>query len=189
VCVCVCARVCVCVCVCPLLKSKLLDQSWWNLARKYIFKAGRFLAGFWACTPTPWDQGGPKRGPGCLCSLNRPIWQKLYTTKVVGHTCLVGANHICGSIIWIWKDPGSMCFWSHGQSFSNRVYKTKVVVHLTSSQLGQVWTPTPIPFPLPRVRGPKMGSWLALQPQPTYTAMSKWSEARMWRGKIADILI
>jgi hypothetical protein len=33
-----------------------------------------------------------------------------------------------------------MCFWSHGQSFSGKVYYTKVVAHHPNSQLGQVLT-------------------------------------------------
>jgi hypothetical protein len=34
----------------------------------------------------------------------------------------VGADHIFGPEIQIWKDLGPMCFWSHGQSFSGKVY-------------------------------------------------------------------
>jgi hypothetical protein len=34
----------------------------------------------------------------------------------------VGADHIFGPVIRIWKDLGPMCFWSHGQSFSGKVY-------------------------------------------------------------------
>jgi len=33
-----------------------------------------------------------------------------------------------------------MYFWSRGQSFSGRVYKTKVVMHLPNSWLSQVLT-------------------------------------------------
>jgi hypothetical protein len=50
-----------------------------------------------------------------------------------------------------------MSFWTHGQSFSGKVYKTKVVVHLPSINVGQVSTPTPIPLPLPRIKSPKWG--------------------------------
>jgi hypothetical protein len=33
-----------------------------------------------------------------------------------------------------------MYFWSHGQSFSGTVFKTKVVMHLPNSRLGQFLT-------------------------------------------------
>jgi hypothetical protein len=55
-------------------------------------------------------------------------------------TVLVGADHIFGTLIRIWKDLGHMCFWSHAQSFSGKVYYTRVVAHHPNSQLGQVWT-------------------------------------------------
>jgi hypothetical protein len=35
---------------------------------------------------------------------------------------LVGADHVFGPVIWIWKDLGPMCFWSHSQSFSGKDY-------------------------------------------------------------------
>ena len=44
-------------------------------------------------------------------------------------TVLVGADLIFGTLIRIWKDLGHMCFWSHGQSFSGKVYYTRVVAH------------------------------------------------------------
>jgi hypothetical protein len=50
-------------------------------------------------------------------------------------------DHIVRSEIWIQKDLGlAMYFWSHGQSFIGRVYKTNVVVHVPNSQLGQALT-------------------------------------------------
>ncbi len=45
------------------------------------------------------------------------IKQKLQASPV-----LVGADHVFGPVIWIWKDLGPMCFRSHGQSFSGKVY-------------------------------------------------------------------
>ena len=80
--------------------------------------------------------GGPKQGLERIYSLNRETRQKFYKTKVVGMV-LVGADHIFGPVIWIWKDLDPMCFWSHGQSFSGKFYYTKGVVLLPSSQLGQ----------------------------------------------------
>ncbi len=68
----------------------------------------------------------------------------------------MGVDHIFGPIIWIWKDLGPMYFWSHGQSFSGKVYQTKVRVHLPNSKVGQVLIPTPIALPL-RVGSLKWG--------------------------------
>ena len=50
-----------------------------------------------------------------------------------------------------------MCFWSHGQSFSGKVYKTKVIVHLPNSS-GSGFDPYTYPFTLTQGRGAKMGS-------------------------------
>ena len=72
-----------------------------------------------------------------------------------------------------------MCFWSHGQSFSGKVYKTKVIMHLPNSKVGQVLTHTPIPLPLPRVGGAKMGSGQLCSLKPP----TQLREARMSRGK------
>ncbi len=60
-------------------------------------------------------------------------------------------------IIRIKKDLGAICFWSHGQSFSSKVYITKVRVHLQNSKVGQVLTPTLINLFLPRVGARKQG--------------------------------
>ena len=43
--------------------------------------------------------------------------------KLQGTPNLVGAGHLIGPQIWIWKDLGPMCFWSSGLSLSRRVYK------------------------------------------------------------------
>jgi hypothetical protein len=53
---------------------------------------------------------------------------------------LVGADHIFGPEIWIRKDLGPMCFWSHGQLFSGNFYYTKGVVLLPNGKVGQVLT-------------------------------------------------
>jgi hypothetical protein len=50
-----------------------------------------------------------------------------------------------------------MCFWSHSQTFSGKVYNSKVRVHLPNSKVGQVLTPTPIALFLPRVGSLKWG--------------------------------
>jgi hypothetical protein len=96
-------------------------------------------------------------GLGWLCSLN-PVLTKLNKTKDVAPTnVLVEVKHIFWPVIWIQKDLGPMCFWSNGQSFSGKVYNTKVAVHLPNIIMGQVFTPTPIPSALHRVGSPKWG--------------------------------
>jgi hypothetical protein len=72
-----------------------------------------------------------------------------------------------------------MCFWSHGQSFSGKVYETKVIVHLPNSKVGQVFITTPIPLFVPRVEGPK---------PPTQLRASK-AKLACQEVKIADIPI
>jgi len=57
----------------------------------------------------------------------------------------MGADHIFVPVIQIWKDVGPRCFWSHVQSFSGKVYYTKVVLRLPNSKVVQVLTPTRIP--------------------------------------------
>ncbi len=113
------------------------------------------------------------QGLESIYSLNR---------ELQGRSVLVGADHIFGPIICIWKDLVPMCFWSHGQSLSGKVYETKVIAYLPNSKVGQVLTHTPIPLPLPRVGGPN-GLRTTFQPQTTHTAASKRSEASMSRGK------
>ena len=72
--------------------------------------------------PDPRGQGALKQGMGCIYSLNRETRQNFYKTKVVVKDYFSGADHIFGTLIRIWKDLGPMCFWSHGQSFSGKVY-------------------------------------------------------------------
>ncbi len=142
------------VCVCPVQKYILLDQSSLNLVWGPNFTRARSQAMFWplGCTP---GSGGPKQGLQSIYSLNCETRQKFYKTKVVGNVFLVGADHIFGPVIRIWKNLGPMCFWCHGQSFSGKVYETKVIVHFSNRKVGQVLTHTPISLTLPRVRGPK----------------------------------
>ncbi len=72
--------------------------------------------------PNPRGQGGPKLGLGCIHSRKSETRQHFYKTKVIGKDCFSGADHIFGPVIWIWKDLGPMCFWSHGRTFSGKVY-------------------------------------------------------------------
>jgi hypothetical protein len=58
--------------------------------------------------------------------------------KLYGRSVLVGADYSFGPIIWIWKDLGPMCFWSHSQSFSGKISKMKLLQHLPNKKMGQV---------------------------------------------------
>ena len=101
----------------------------------------------------PRGQGGPKQGLESIYSRNRETRKFFYKTKVVGKVCFSGG----GSYFWArnpdLEGPGPMCFWSHGESFSGKGYKTKVIMHLPNSKVGQVLTHTPIPLSLPGVGG------------------------------------
>jgi len=59
-------------------------------------------------------------------------------------------EYILGPVIQIWKDVGPMCFWSHVQASSGKVYYTKVAARLPNSKVVQVLTPTRIPLTYPR---------------------------------------
>ncbi len=61
---------------------------------------------------------GAKSWVWWLYSLNRVNWQKNYKTNVKEHFHFIGADHIFGPIIQIYKDVGNTYFWSSGQSVS-----------------------------------------------------------------------
>ncbi len=116
---------------------------------------------------------GPEMGLGWLCSLNRVI-TKLNKTKDVAHiNVLIKVKHIFWPVILIQKDLSPMCFWSHGESFSGKVYNTKVVLHLPNSKVGQILTPTSIPLVLPRVGSPKWVSWQLCSLKPHTVSAAK----------------
>jgi hypothetical protein len=79
---------------------------------------------------------GPKLGQGGSVASTVQLGKKFTKQKL---TCINGlvSIKIFGPNIWIWKDLGPMYFWSCDPSFSDKVYKTKVVVHLPNSQLFQ----------------------------------------------------
>ena len=79
---------------------------------------------------------GPQKG---FWSLSSAFWRILYKTKVAGYPQLSGVGHFIGPQIWIRKDLGPVCFWSHGHSLSRGVYNTKVVLNVPNSAwpLGQ----------------------------------------------------
>ncbi len=64
-------------------------------------------------------------------------------------------------------------------------FKTKVVVHLPNSKVGQVFTPTLIPLYLAPRWGAPNEVRASLQPQARHTAVSEQSKAGMSRGKVA----
>jgi hypothetical protein len=100
----------------------------------------RFLAWIQPHTPTFKVRGAGNGVWQASAASTVQFGENFITQKLWGAPVLVGADHIFGSLIWIWKDLGPMYFWSHGQSFSGRVYKTKFVVYLPNSQFGQFLT-------------------------------------------------
>jgi len=100
----------------------------------------RFSARFQPCMLTPRVRGALNRVWGASTASTVRLGKKILKQKLYGRTVLVVADHIFGPIIWIWKGLGPRCFWSHGLSFSCKVYKIEVAAHLPSSQLGQVYT-------------------------------------------------
>ena len=65
------------------IEIQTADRYWWNLASRWSLRVRRFLGGFNTVPPHPQVQGA-KGGTGCLWSLSRAFWQKLYKTKVAG---------------------------------------------------------------------------------------------------------
>ncbi len=86
------------------------------------FEGRKVLSMVLTLYPDPRGQGGPKQGVGGIYSLNCETRQNFYNTKVVGK------DHFSGGGSYFWahnpdlEGPGPMCFWSHGQSFSGKVY-------------------------------------------------------------------
>jgi hypothetical protein len=73
-------------------------------------------------TLTPRVRGALNRVWGASTASTVRLGKNFIKQKLLGRTILVGVDHIFGPVIWIWKDLGPMCFWSHGQSFSGKVY-------------------------------------------------------------------
>ena len=69
----------VCLSVCLFsIEIQTAGRIGMKFGTEVVLEGGRFLRGFRPGTPTP-------LGTGCLWSLNRAFWQKLYETKVAGH--------------------------------------------------------------------------------------------------------
>jgi len=124
----------------PILVKFGMNIFWWQKGSKLCLDP----------VPQPLESGGPKQGLGCIYSLNHGTRENFYKTKVLGQVSLSLGWLIFQPIIQIGKDLGPMYFWNHGQSFSGKVYKIIVVVHLPNCKVGQVLTPTPIPLALLR---------------------------------------
>ncbi len=169
------------VCVSPVQKYTRLDQPSPNLVGGLTLQGPGHRLCFGPRGGLP-GSGGPKQGLESIATTVR-LGKNFIKQKLQGRSVFVGADHIFGPVIWIWKYLGPMSFWSHGQSFSGKFYETKVVVHLPNSKVGQVLTHTPIPLPLPRVGGGQNGLRANLQPQTTHTAAREQSEACMSGGK------
>ena len=124
----------VCLFVCSLKKSKRLDGLGWNLAWRWSSRG----EGSWGCQPsTRWVKGVQSAsGASTVHFGNNFIKQKLLWTPD-----LVGAGHLFGPQIWIWKDSGPMSFWSHGHSLWRSIHKIKVAWYGPNSYL--VWFEAP----------------------------------------------
>ena len=121
---------CVCVCLSVLYKN---PKCWTDQDEIWHGGGPRGGEGSWGgggrpCTPTPW--GACKRGSGWL-SFGKNIMKQ----KLQGAPDLVGAGHLFGPQIQIWKDLGPMSFWSHGHSLWRGVHKIKAVMFVTKSYL------------------------------------------------------
>ena len=80
--------VCVCVCVFSI-EIQTAGRIRTKFGTEVVLKGGKVLGGVSTRYPHPPPPtpgyGVRKGGAGCLWSLNRAFWQKLYKTKVAGH--------------------------------------------------------------------------------------------------------
>ena len=77
--------VCLSVCLSLCVFSIEIQTAGWigtKFGTEVVLEGGRFLGGFRPGTPTPRVKCAYR---GCLWSLNRAFWRKLYKTKVAGH--------------------------------------------------------------------------------------------------------
>ena len=86
-------------------------------------------------TLTPGLQGGPKEGWWGSGASAMHFGGQFFKQKSHRAPNLVGVGHLFGPQIQIQKGPCLVCFWSHGPSFSRRVYNTKVVADVPNSFL------------------------------------------------------
>ena len=99
-------------------------QSLWRLVDKtnvVVFVLNSYLVRLDTLYPDPGTKGGRWGSGASAVHFDKNfIKQKLLRTP---NTAWVG--HFLGCQIQIWKDLGTVCFWSCGASLSRRVYKTK----------------------------------------------------------------
>ena len=76
----------VCVCVCLFsIEIQTAGRIGTKFGTEMVLEGGKVLGGVLTRYPHPPGYGVHKGGTGCLWSLNREFWQKLYKTKVAGH--------------------------------------------------------------------------------------------------------
>ena len=88
--------VCVCLCVCLFnIEIQTAVRIRMKFGTEGVLEGGKVLGVggvVWPSTPPPPGYGVHKGGKGCLWSLNRAFWQKLYKTKVAGHPWFSGGG-------------------------------------------------------------------------------------------------
>ena len=110
----------------------------------------------WGGQPrTPLDMGCIKGVWGASGASTVNFGKNFTKPKLQGNPDLVGAGHLFGPQIWIWKDLGPMSFWSHGHSYCMGVYNTKVVGDHPKSYLVRL----DIPYSDPWGPGGPVGFW------------------------------
>ena len=83
--------------------------------------------------PSSQGPGDLKGGPSGVLEPQQCIFGfNFLTKKLQGTPKLVGVGHLIGPQIWVWKNLGPVCFWSHG-TFPRRLYEIKVVVNVPNS--------------------------------------------------------
>ena len=75
-----------CLCVCLFsIEIQTAGRIGTKFGTEVVLEEGKGLGGVSARYPHPPGYGVHKGGAGCLWSLNRAFWRKLYKTKVGGH--------------------------------------------------------------------------------------------------------
>ena len=91
---------------------------WMKFGTEMVLKGGRFLGGG-ELTRYPHLHGGMGCNNGVQGASGASIvcfGENFIKQKLLGAPDLVGAGHLFGPQIWIWKDLGPMSIWSLGHS-------------------------------------------------------------------------
>ena len=84
---------CVCVCVCLFsIEIQTAGRIGTKFGTEVVLEGGKVLGFFLTQYTPPPVYGVRKGGTGCLWSLNRAFWRKLYKTKVAGQPQLSGGR-------------------------------------------------------------------------------------------------